>query len=210
MKNAFPTCFLLLYLIIINIGCDSNTNFVGSDNLITISRDLTEFTNVVAEDDLEVNINQGNEQTVELIVNDNLIDQLVTRVDNSTLFISVASGSYENENFVVNIELPLLETLILNDNIEAEVDFTSTLLDFEINDSSELQLTGSSETLNIIISVQFSTDILNTTSDDASELKITCNSELNGTVHDAATVSYRGMPTINATTSDAGEIIDAN
>jgi hypothetical protein len=45
---------------------------------------------------------------------------------------------------------------------------------------------------------------------DDSELSITCNSELNGSVSDDSILRYKGSPVINATTSDGGEIIDAN
>jgi len=214
MRNTFSLFTLALCLF---LSACSNNSFIGSDNIVTITRDLAEFTKIEAEDALDLKINQGDEQLLEVMVNDNLQDQLITVVRNNTLSISIANGSFQNETFVVNITIPMLESLRLADATNAAVDFTSAELEFDINDASELNLRGSSETLDLkvydastVSGFSFSTEVLNTTCEDASEIEITCNSELNGTVRDASIVSYRGMPVINASTSDEGEIIDAN
>ncbi len=212
-KSIFS--FLLLTLIFLN-GC-SKDDFTGSDNIITITRDLPEFTKIDVQTSLEVNVIQSNTQIVEIMVNDNLQSRITTNVSNNTLFISLKDGSYENDTFVVNIQLPNLERLQLNDDTRGSVNFTSNQFEFEVNGSSQLSLDGSSEILNTeinddgkISAFSFATAVLNTRSRDASELEITCSNELNGTVYEASKVSYRGTPTINAQTSEDGQIINAN
>jgi len=210
--------FLVFVGCVFIIGCDSDSEeFDGSDNIITVSRDFSEFVKIDAEDDLDVNIMQGNKQKVEIMVNDNLQEQLLTRVDDNTLFVGLANGSYSNETFVVNIELLNLESIRLEDNTRGVADVSTDVLGLDVNDSAELMLSGSSETLNLNINdagllngFSFTTNILNTTSTDASEVEITCNSELNGSVNDASELRYKGMPVVNAITSDNGKIIDAN
>jgi len=210
--------FLVFVGCVFIIGCDSDSEeFDGSDNIITVSRDFSEFVKIDAEDDLDVNIMQGNKQKVEIMVNDNLQEQLLTRVDDNTLFVGLANGSYSNETFVVNIELLNLESIRLEDNTRGVADVSTDVLELDVNDSAELMLSGSSETLNLNINdagllngFSFTTNILNTTSTDASEVEITCNSELNGSVNDASELRYKGMPVVNAITSDNGKIIDAN
>ena len=117
----------------------------------------------------------------------------------------------------MNIQVPVLERLQLNDNTRGIVNFTTNQLEFEVNGSSQLELQGSSEVLNTILrnagkldAFSFETNILNTTSRDASEIRITCNGDINGTVNQASKVYYRGSPSINAQTSDAGQIINSN
>ena len=205
-------------LCVLIVGCDTDFNkFEGSDNLVTITRDLSSFDQIVVNDDMDVNVTQSNIRLVEVVVNANLQAQLITRVNNNTLELSLADGSYRNENFEVNIQIPNLETISLNDNTRANVNITSDKLEVNVNDSSDLILKGSANILNInnnddgsIKGFLFATEILNTSSDDASHLEITCNGELNGNVSDAAKVRYRGTPTVTAQTSDAGRIIDAN
>jgi len=216
-KNIYRISIMCLLSVLI-IRCDKNDHmFVGSDTLVTITRDFSSFDRIIANDDLEVNVIQGNTQLVEIKVNENLQDQLITRVNNNTLDISLESGSYQNEKFEVNIEVPNLVRLQLNDNTKARVNYSTNELELDVNDSSALNLRGTCNILNIdnnddgaVSGFAFTTEILNTTSDDASEIQIVCNGELNGNVSDAASVRYRGMPTINAKTSDAGQIIDAN
>ena len=215
-KSIIFNLFLITFISL--IGCSKGTyRFNGSDNIITLTRDLPSFTKIVANDSFEVNVSQNTNQIVDIMVNDNLQDQIITMVDGSTLFISLADGSYTNETFIVNIELPILERLELNDDCHGEVNFTADQLEFEVDDSSELSLTGSAEILNAIINddgkinaFSFTAAVVNASVKDDSELEITCTKELNGTVKDDSELSYRGTPIINVNTSDEGRIINAN
>lgn len=206
-----------LLLSLLNFGCSKEDDFTGSDTIITVTRELSSFTKILAQDDLTVKVRQGTAQLVEVTVNDNLQNQLKTEVDNNTLNIALENGSYSNANFEVNILMPDLESLQLNDNTRGDIALDLNELELTVNGSSELQLAGSAQTLNInnndageIEGFDFTTAVLNINARDASELEITCSDELNGTVNQAATVRYRGTPTINASTSEDGQIIDAN
>jgi len=209
--------FLLLFTAILS-SCDKDTeSFEGSDNIIQKERDFSSFDKIIARDDLEINVIMSEIQKVEILVNDNLQEQLITRVDDNTLEILTADGSYTNARFKVNIEMPSLVSVQLNDNTAGVIDFITKDLLLEVDDSSILAIRGSSETLTTNINddgelqaFSFTTGILNVNSGDASEIEITCNQEINGTVTDAAIVRYKGMPTVNVLTSDEGQIIDAN
>jgi len=218
MKTKTIIYNLLIVTLVVLTGCSKSDNrFTGSDNMITVSRELPAFTKVAAETSLEVNIIQSSTQFVEVMVNDNLQEQLITNVSKGILFISLADGNYRNDNFVVNIELPILERLELDDDTRSNVNFTSDQLEFDINDSSELNLEGSSEILNVSIdddgkisAFAFTAEVVNADVNDDSELQISCTKELNGTVNDSSEIRYKGTPTINVETSDDGQIINAN
>ncbi|WP_422105232.1 GIN domain-containing protein [Winogradskyella sp.] len=211
------TCkYLTTLLVILNFNC-SNPDFEGSDTIITVTRDLSEFTKVKAQNDLDVSITQGDEQRVDVVVNDNLQNNLRTEVSNGTLNISLADGSYDNASFTVNIQIPNLERLQLNDNTRGVVNFVTEQIEFEIKGSSELELYGGAEILNTILrdagklhGFSFSTHVLNTISRDASELRITCIEDLNGTIAQASKVYYQGQPVVNVQTSEAGQLINSN
>tara|TARA_R100001369_G_scaffold2938_2_gene9542 strand:- start:835 stop:1176 length:342 start_codon:yes stop_codon:yes gene_type:complete len=113
--------------------------------------------------------------------------------------------------------MPFLQEFQMNDDTQGKIDFVLDQLDIKINNSAQLELIGSSESLNInlgddsrIDGFLFATTSLNANVQDDSELSITCNSELNGSVSDDSILRYKGSPVINATTSDDGEIINAN
>ncbi|SMG49281.1 Putative auto-transporter adhesin, head GIN domain [Marivirga sericea] len=216
MKINILRLACLSFFCIVSTSC-SEDDFVGSDTFITVVRDLPDFTKVVAQNDMEVQIVYGDIQTVEITVNDNLQNQLRTIVSNNILSLSLEDGSYDNAFFKISIQMPNFERLQLNDNTRGVVNYNATELEFEVIGSSNLELQGSANVINTIIrddgkinGFSFTTDIVNTTSRDASELTITCNNGINGTVKQAAKIRYRGMPSINAQTSDAGQIINSN
>ncbi|MEO0338127.1 MAG: head GIN domain-containing protein [Bacteroidota bacterium] len=216
MNKSLFNLSLLACAFIFFSGCSSD-DFNGSDNIISITRSLASFDKIVAENALTVNVIEGNTQNVEIQVNENLQDQIRTQVSNGTLTISLERGSYRNATFEVYIQLPDLERLQLDDATEGEIVFDLDQLELELNGSAKLDLSGSAQTLTInnnnageIDGFSFTTATLNVEARDAAELEITCTNTLNGSVQNAAEVRYRGIPDVNATTSDAGKIINAN
>ena len=212
---------LILILIISSCSKDDDDSILGSitgsNNTVTISRELPAFNKIHIEGDLIINIQQDSTQEVAINVNDNLQDIIITNVDNNTLFVSLRNGSYKNTTFELNIQMPFLQEFQMNDDTQGKIDFVLDQLDIKINNSAQLELIGSSESLNInlgddsrIDGFLFATKSLGANLQDDSELSITCNSELNGSVSDESILRYKGSPVINATTSVSGEIINAN
>ena len=212
---------LILILIISSCSKDDDDSILGSitgsNNTVTISRELPAFNKIHIEGDLTINIQQDSTQEVAINVNYNLQDIIITNVDNNTLFVSLRNGSYKNTTFELNIQMPFLQEFQMNDDTQGKIDFVLDQLDIKINNSAQLELIGSSESLNInlgddsrIDGFLFATKSLGANLQDDSELSISCNSELNGSVSDESILRYKGSPVINATTSVSGEIINAN
>ena len=212
---------LILILIISSCSKDDDDSILGSitgsNNTVTISRELPAFNKIHIEGDLIINIQQDSTQEVAINVNYNLQDIIITNVDNNTLFVSLRNGSYKNTTFELNIQMPFLQEFQMNDDTQGKIDFVLDQLYIKINNSAQLELIGSSESLNInlgddsrIDGFLFATKSLGANLQDDSELSITCNSELNGSVSDESILRYKGSPVINATTSVSGEIINAN
>lgn len=212
---------LILILIISSCSKDDDDSILGSitgsNNTVTISRELPAFNKIHIEGDLIINIQQDSTQEVAINVNYNLQDIIITNVDNNTLFVSLRNGSYKNTTFELNIQMPFLQEFQMNDDTQGKIDFVLDQLDIKINNSAQLELIGSSESLNInlgddsrIDGFLFATKSLGANLQDDSELSISCNSELNGSVSDESILRYKGSPVINATTSVSGEIINAN
>ena len=223
MKKSISKSLFLITVILYQTlsSCSSDDSILGSitgsNNIVTISRELPAFNKIHIEGDLTINIQQDSTQEVAINVNDNLQDVIITNVDNNTLFVSLRNGSYKNTTFELNIQMPFLQEFQMNDDTQGKIDFVLDQLDIKINDSAQLELIGSSESLNInlgddsrIDGFLFATASLGANVQDDSELSITCNSELNGSVSDESILRYKGSPVINATTSVSGEIINAN
>jgi len=221
MKKAISKSLLLITVILYQTlsSCSSDDSILGSitgsNNIVTLSRELPSFSKIHAEGDLTINVKQSSIQ--EVIINENLQDVIITTIDNNTLFVSLRNGSYNNSTFELNIQMPFLQEFQMNDDTQGKIDFVLDQLDIKMNNSAQLELIGSSESLNInlgddsrIDGFLFATTSLGANVQDDSELSITCNSELNGSVSDDSILRYKGSPVINATTSDDGEIINSN
>jgi len=217
MKSHFINSILPLTLTLVcSLSCSDDT-FEGSDTVVEITREFPSFKSVSASTDLFVKVATGNDQLVKVMVNENLQDQLKTEVSGDELNISLADGSFENATFIVDITLPELKSLELNDNTKAEVSFTGDHLDLAVSGSSSLEISGVAQSLGASVSAVgtiqgfgLETDSVIVNAKDASSLEITCLSSLEGSVEDAAIVRYRGTPTIEVQTSDAGQVLDGN
>ncbi len=216
MKTKMLSLTLLVLINLLLSGCKDQI-FNGSEELVTVSKALPTFTKIIANDIVEVNVVQGDAQSVEVIVNENLQSQIKTTVRDNTLSLSLKSGSYSEVTFIVNIQIPNLEKIELHGDAKGDVRFATNKLRIESYDAAELDLRGSSNELNAslkgagsIKGFTFVTDILNVNSRGASELNINVNSEINGTVEEGAIVRYLGNPIINASTREGGRIVNAN
>lgn len=217
MKAKIKYSIYFLMSLFLMSSCGKNDDFLGSDELITTTRDVADFTKINVQNDMVVYVTHGNPQTVEITVNNNLQDQLFTDVSNNVLNLSLQGGSYENATFIIRVTMPTLEKIQLNDNTKGFVNATSDDLEVEIKGSSRLEIQGSSQVLNAIMKddgrlngFSFETTRLNTESKDASEIRITCTDIITGSVSQAAKVFYRGAPTIDTQISDAGSVVNSN
>lgn len=204
-------------VMLLGSSCSKNKEFQGSDNLVTVTRNLFQIKKIVAKNSVRVIIVEGATQKVQVRVNENLEDQLITFVSDNTLNLYLESGSYENATFEVTVEIPNLERLELSDAAQATLDRNAQSLELKVSDGAILDLIGSAQNLTIygsdaaeINGFAFEAAVVETELEDASTLEIRCNNTLNGVIKDAAQVSYKGNPTINLQVKDAGKVINAN
>ncbi|MEL6561031.1 MAG: DUF2807 domain-containing protein [Bacteroidota bacterium] len=197
-------------------GCNE-PDFVGSDTLVTLDRQLPAFTSIEVSTDLEVKISKGAQQQVKVTSNDNLSEQLKTVVSNGQLAIELESGSYDDATFIVEIQLPELELLELNDNTRANLAFDNERMSIIVKGSSTAEISGNTDALNTevrdngtIRGFQYTARQVNTQSRDASLLEINCVEQLSGSVNQAAEVIYTGSPTLNISQSENGRVRKLN
>ena len=217
MKTIHVSICSILFCLLI-FSC--NDTIVGSGDIITETREVSDFSKVEVEDAFDVRIMQGDEFLVEVRADDNLIDKISTTVTNGNLKVEYNGNvNIRNATTEVFIEMPTVERIELQDAVDAKVLNFTDLVELKVvaKDASDLSLSGDADVLNLEVSdasdvnaFSFIANTCNVEVTDASDLEIFCNTLLEGSVKDASTVRYRGYPDITATTSDASEIIDAN
>ena len=77
MKNKFlKIAILCVLLTTLQISCNNDDNFKESDSIATISRDLSDFTWVIVNDDINVTLVKSTTQSVNIMVNENVRNQI--------------------------------------------------------------------------------------------------------------------------------------
>jgi len=216
MTKSINYLSLFLIFILLLASC-SKDELRGSDPIISKTVNVNPFSKIQIFDDMEVYITKGSEQNIEIRANENLIDRLLTEVNETTLTLQLEPGSYEKATFEVRIQVPTLELLEMNDNTRADLTIRSNALSLIMRNAAQLELSGNAAMLNTLLEgssqiqgFNFTTELLETVSRDASSMEINCTTAINGILTNASSVLYRGTPALNAEIREAGQLLNAN
>ncbi len=178
------------------------------------------FTGVESSGSAEVNIIYGAIQKVEVLVDDNVMSHLVTRVNNSTLYIEKENGiNYRNYSLTVNITIPNL-TSIKNSGsgkFDASGFLGLTSLSVKNSGSGKITLDGSGDDLTIknsgsgkVYGFNFSSKDCYIKNSGSGKFEVSCTDNLDAKNSGSGNIYYKGNPLINFDNSGSGSIIDAN
>ena len=130
------------------------TMFVSSslaDDEATDSRDLDEFTRIVIEGAMDLVIEVGGSQSVEITTDEDYLSRVETHVDEDTLYIS-QEGRWRNREIDIEISVRSLDAITLEG--AADIDVTgidSDMFELEIDGAGDITLEGSCDTVSIEI-----------------------------------------------------------
>ena len=111
MKHLFVFPILLVFVLV--CSCSDEETISGSGNLITESRDVDSFTSVRSEGIFEVSITQGSSKSVEITADNNIINQIRTRVINKELQLYLDDDfNYRGITAKINIKTESLNALV--------------------------------------------------------------------------------------------------
>ena len=218
MKRLFAlSCIVLLTLF---VSCDSDDTINGSGNLITESRDLQSFSKISSEGIFEVKVYQGPEQSVEIRADDNVMDQVRTRVVNNELQLYLKEGfSYRGITLEATITATRLNGLFnsgAGDMVITGVDEEGS---FTIGNfgSGNISVEGSAADLTIrnegsgdILAFDFHVENCSLNLEGSGSAEVHCTESLDVTIEGSGNVYYKGNPTVNTRISGSGSVVDAN
>lgn len=93
----------------------------GSGNRVRQTRPAGQFTNVIADDALDVEIAIGSRAAIELEGDDNLIGRIRTEAENGTLHLTVRGGYRVRRPMVARITMPRLDRVDLEASGDARI-----------------------------------------------------------------------------------------
>jgi len=220
MKNLFV---ILLFGLVLTQGCkEEDLCLIGSGSVNEYQLDLDEFENVTLMGPINLRIKQGPGSEVMVEAEAEIFSQLSYSVKSRTLEIGFKGNvtCFETDYGVwVNVTVPDIETIISSgvSDIISDGDLDLDMLVLDISGTSNVELSGrvsdqmieSSGVLNAK-NFELITENTEINVSGIAELEITCNEHLDIDVSGAATVSYKGYPTINQEVSGSLNLINAN
>ena len=161
----------------------------GSGDLITESRDVSDFTEIEVSGPFDVLVTCGEDQTVTITIDDNLMDLITTKVRRGVLEIKCEESFSAHRRSIIEISLPELEALALHgsgdvrvqaakgDELEFDlhgsgtievVDINAELLLVTIAGSGEFVAEGKADEVEVRVSGSGDIDLRELIADDAS------------------------------------------
>lgn len=182
------------------IADDSNVDMVKE------SRMLGEFSEINAEDAIDVRFEQGDTTTVELKAPSNRIAQVRTEVRDGILYIRNDNEQLRrDEHITIRITAPDLKAIKISDacRFKAETPLRTNKLTVDVEENSTIKLSGKVDTLLVKVEEAVFADLEDMDADmaqiqasEASHVSMGNARELYINSNEASMVTYRGNPQI--------------
>ena len=201
------------------LSCSKET-IDGSGTLLSESRNVEYFTKVSSEGVFEVTITQGIQQSVEVTADNNIIPHIRTRVVNNELRLYLDNeNNYSNLTVQIGIVVTSLNGLknlgvgnIYATNIDEDGSFS-----IYNSGTGSINIEGSSSSLDIvnegsgyIFSFDFLVNDCNVEIKGSGDVEVNCSNSLDVVIDGSGNVYYKDFPTINASITGSGEVINDN
>lgn len=109
----FSTC-----LLVVASSCINNLKSItGSGNIVSQNRNVGPFTEVDAENGMDVIIEQADVQSLVVEADDNLQEHIVTTVNGNTLHISSEFNNFINATRNIRIKIPKIDALKVSSGV---------------------------------------------------------------------------------------------
>lgn len=218
MKYLFT--FPVLLILVLFSSCSDEEAISGSGQLITESRDVDFFTKVRSEGIFEVTITQGSSKSVEVTADDNIMNQVRTRVINNELQLYLDDNyNYSGITIRANITTTSLNALVNSGAGNMLVHDVDESGPFSIYNSGtgNISIDGSAANLSItdegtgdIQAFDFFVENCSIDIEGTGSVYIHCSDNLDINIEGSGNVHYKGSPAINTDITGSGRVIDAN
>ena len=223
VQSLLLTCGLLVSCGKSTLQTTDHIYLKASENYIDEDRDEDDFTGIVCEGKVQINIVERDDFHVQVHADKNVIDHLETEVEGTILYIRTEKGySIIGTNISVDVTLPKLTSLVLDGDCRAKAsEFTTDRLvlvssgdsrieferisgesiDATIDGNSRIRLKGNTTTLRARISGDSNLEAEDLAIRDAditcrgkSDAEIQSPLTLKAAAHGASTIEYKGKP----------------
>ena len=207
---------LMLTTMIIIISCYSVNKIKGSGNIISESRELTNFSSINLLGSIDISINSSDEYNCTVVGDDNLIPYIKTEVVNNNLQISINNNYSSTEELAVNVNASEYDEVSISGSGDINIiDFKNDNLSLNINGSGNITANGKVQTF--IATISGSGNIVSTelisksatiTIDGSGDAKIWATDSISSQINGSGNIEYYGNPiNVKSKINGSGNII---
>lgn len=187
----------------------------GSGDLETVELDLKSFERIESSGSFEVIVIIGKEQKVLLTIDDNLIDNVKTRVKGKTLRIGSKGSFSSRHGGIFEITVPTLDEVSISGSGSVKVfNLDAEEFEFHVSGSGDIEAEGQVEYLEISVSGSGEVDTRKLMAEDvivnvsgSGEVDLFASNSFEGSVSGSGDITYYGNPKyVDRSTSGSGRI----
>jgi Putative auto-transporter adhesin, head GIN domain len=198
--------------------------FKGNGNVTTEAREVKYFDEIVAKGQFDLLITQGKEYKVEVTVDENLQNYILTQVTKQKLYIEVPDNIRKMKELKIHLTVDDLNSFVLLGEVDAitdtlhlrtadffvsgtsdlELNIVSETLDFEVTDVANVTINGSADEFNLRVTDEafldakhLETNICTLKASGFSDISVNVQKKFNLRVTGIGKIYYYGTPEIN-------------
>lgn len=234
IKTIGIAAVLLLFITSFSSGCMLIDGVKGNGNITTEKRDVSNFNGIDISNAFEVILKQGNNESLTIEADENLMGIIVTEVRGGVLKVYTDKHIRNPKSLKLFLTFKEIDFIDISGAVELTSDGKLTFdkleidgsgaseidleieakdLEMEFSGASEIKLKGKILDVEIDISgaseisaYNLETDFMDIDISGAAEAQVFVNKELNIEASGASSVRYKGNPNINQNTSGASSI----
>ena len=219
MSKAVLILFLSGLTILSSCTDDDNSRIFGSGNPTSELRDVASFTKVSSEGVFEVNIVQGETQSVEVTADDNVMRQVKTKVTNNELRLYLDGDRFNDISVIANITVPQLNGLNNSGigNINAQNINVAGNMDIVNSGTAKITISGRAESLTVFNEgsgsfrgFDFMVNDATANNSGSGSIELFCNENLDATISGSGIIYFKGNPKVNVSISGSGQVVNGN
>jgi len=224
IKQFFTLVTAMTFLLTLQSGCTFGIGIKGNGKVVKQERQLESVSALDVGGAFKVFLTQGDKEFVIVEADENLLNVITTEIQGQTLVIKTTEDIRDSEALNIYLTFKNLDEMEISgachligenkmkfDDLEldcsgasnVELKLAAQKLTFDFSGASQIELYGSAESveLNLSGASQFDgydleADIYKADVSGASHAKIFVNNELSADVSGAASLKYKGDPTI--------------
>jgi hypothetical protein len=239
MKKSITTPLLALFVLLtaattISAGCNYIGGVSGNGNVIKQDRSVGSFTAIDVSSAFKVYLTQGTTNSVTVEADENLLPIIETKVEGSTLKISVTKPVHHFEKANIYITFTTLNSIDASGAVdlytqgkitgtelgvdlsgasEAELNLAYNRVKIDGSGASKIKLTGNAENASVdfsgsgkLFAFDYAVTNMEVDISGAGEAEVNVTGSLNTSISGSGNIRYKGNPVIKQEISGAGSI----